>query len=559
VVAPLAQVQVNQPAAAQAAAASASAASLLAGLPAGTVITARVLALLEGGQVQLAIGNALLDAATQVPLPLGATVQLAVQTTGTATTLQFVGQVDSQAALQGAIANAARQGTTAPSQPTIPQPPAVAIAVPAAGDAANGVAAPVIPAAAPVAAASAVTDATALALAELATAAAPQLAPAAAADAAVALQAAVRSAAATQGSLAPLFAEIAAAAGLPVLPEPVQREALRLLSLRPQLDGNLTAEDVKQAFADSGLLLEAQLAHSAQPSSGASSSGGANSASNAPASAAADMGEAGAASAAVQPQGDLKAALIVFRQLLATVFAQGEAAATPPDTAAARSPATTEAAPSVTALSGAAASAPQDAALAPTAHAASPPPPFRDGPTTAQPPAVATIDAATSPHEAVKTLLAATDGALARQTLLQAASLPTQPGAAGRLDNGGPRWLFEVPFATPQGTNVAQFEISRDGKAAQPVVGAGAVWRARFSIDVDPIGPVHAQIALRGVHAAVTLWAESPRGAARLRAGAAKLVDALRAADLEAGDLVVRDGAPRARTMPAGHFLDRAS
>jgi hypothetical protein len=48
-------------------------------------------------------------------------------------------------------------------------------------------------------------------------------------------------------------------------------------------------------------------------------------------------------------------------------------------------------------------------------------------------------------------------------------------------------------------------------------------------------------------------------GAARLRAGAGKLTDALRAADLDAGDLVVRDGAPRARAVAAGHFLDRAS
>jgi len=57
----------------------------------------------------------------------------------------------------------------------------------------------------------------------------------------------------------------------------------------------------------------------------------------------------------------------------------------------------------------------------------------------------------------------------------------------------------------------------------------------------------------------VTLWAESLEGAARLRAGAANLTDALRAAELDPGDLVVRDGAPRARAIAAGHFLDRAS
>ncbi len=156
--------------------------------------------------------------------------------------------------------------------------------------------------------------------------------------------------------------------------------------------------------------------------------------------------------------------------------------------------------------------------------------------------------------------MAATDGALARQTLLQAASLPGQTGGTNPIDNGGPRWHFEVPFATPQGTTVAQFEISRDGKAATPAGSAAPAWQARASPSTSIRSDrVHAQIALRGAHAAVTLWAERPEGAARLRAGAAKLTDALRAADLDASDLVVRDGAPRTRAMPAGHFLDRAS
>src|SRR5262249_34828970 len=79
-------------------------------------------------------------------------------------------------------------------------------------------------------------------------------------DATVALQAAVRTAAATQNGLSPLYAEIAAAVDLPALPEPVQREASRLLALRPSFDSGLTAKDVKQAFANSGLFLEARIA-----------------------------------------------------------------------------------------------------------------------------------------------------------------------------------------------------------------------------------------------------------------------------------------------------------
>ncbi len=525
------------------------------------MIAARVVALLENDQVQLLIGNTVVGATTQVPLPLGATVQLAVQTVGTATTLQFVGQTAPQAAAaQTATAQSvAAQGTA------VPQAAVLHAGRPAVGPSRprrrsrfrRRTMRPTVSARLPlrqprlvasIVATAAVTDATALAAPpELPLTAAPQLAPAPAADPTVALQAAVRTAAATQGSLAPLFAEIAAAVNLPALPEPVQREAMRLLSLRPQLDGNLAAADLKQAFANSGLFLEAQLAESAQPSASPS----ANASAGAGAGIATNGAEtAGAAAAAALPQADLKAALMVFRQVLATALGEGEGPSGAVTTAAVSGVAAPPSAPQATE-----ASSPTSRA----APAASPPPPYRDGPTSAQPPAIASIDAATTPREAVKTLMAATDGALARQTLLQAASLPGQPGGPNHVDNGGPRWHFEVPFATPQGTNVAQFEISRDGKAATPAGSAAPAWQARFSVDVDPIGPVHAQIALRGAHAAVTLWAERPEGAARLRAGAAKLTDALRAADLDAGDLVVRDGAPRARAIPAGHFLDRAS
>ncbi len=68
---------------------------------------------------------------------------------------------------------------------------------------------------------------------------------------------------------------------------------------------------------------------------------------------------------------------------------------------------------------------------------------------------------------------------------------------AARLDLAAPRWNFEIPFATPQGTAMAQFEISRDG-GGNEVEAAKRVWRARFSLDVEPAGPVHALISLSG-------------------------------------------------------------
>ena len=47
-----------------------------------------------------------------------------------------------------------------------------------------------------------------------------------------------------------------------------------------------------------------------------------------------------------------------------------------------------------------------------------------------------------------------------------------------------------------------------------------AIWRARFSLDVEPAGPVHALVSLIGDKTAVRMWAERPATAAQLRAGA---------------------------------------
>jgi hypothetical protein len=169
-----------------------------------------------------------------------------------------------------------------------------------------------------------------------------------------------------------------------------------------------------------------------------------------------------------------------------------------------------------------------------------------------------------APRDIGKVLLNETDAALARQTLLQAASLPdssTANGATIRNDTSGPRWLFEVPFPTPQGPAVAQFEIARDGHNAPAAGGTAVAWRARFSLDVEPIGPVHAQIALIGSRAAVTLWAERPETSAKLRDNAPELANALRQAELDPGDVLVRAGTPpRPReAVASGRFLDRAS
>ena len=195
------------------------------------------------------------------------------------------------------------------------------------------------------------------------------------------------------------------------------------------------------------------------------------------------------------------------------------------------------------------------------AHDDVPPPPFRGAAPSAQGIASPSINGDTSPGTVAHHLLNDAEAALARQTLLQIASLPDrvdQPGV--RADLNVPRWNFEIPFATPQGTAVAQFEISRDGgNDVEAVSASNRIWRARFSLNIEPAGPVHALVSLNGETTSVRMWAERATTAQQLRANTPQLTQALREAELTPGDIVIAEGnAPVPPTPPRGHFLDRA-
>ena len=63
-----------------------------------------------------------------------------------------------------------------------------------------------------------------------------------------------------QTSLAPLFADLGVASGLPNLPPQVQQAVAQVLAQQIPLDQNLTADAVQEAFQSSGLFLETSLA-----------------------------------------------------------------------------------------------------------------------------------------------------------------------------------------------------------------------------------------------------------------------------------------------------------
>jgi flagellar hook-length control protein FliK len=503
----------------------------------GTVVDARVIKLLSDNLVRIAIASLSIDVLSEVPLSAGQTLQLAVSEMDGGIRLAMVGQ--------GGAA-----GTPSDTVTLAPDALIDAAAKPSAAAAAN------------------------------------QLTPLER----QAVSAAVQTAASQQGSLSHLFANLGAVAGSGGLPLKLQQAVMQVLAQQTSLDQNLTGNDVKNAFQKSGLFLEASLA-----------SGSVSSAAGMP---------------------DLKAALIVLRQTLVSTFGTADAAqssaalASSPHVAAASTlvPSLSadadlqdvllpqaRVAGAVDALAannagrivlsaaaldakfaaGAGFSLLQEALQAiprqngnallsagavkdprnddVTLHTNTPPP-FRGAQPSAQPVAAPSIAANAPLAATAHHLLVDTDAAIARQTLLQVASLPDRVDTAGpRLDPAAPRWNFEIPFATPQGTAMAQFEISRDGGNGIEAEAAKRVWRARFSLDVEPAGPVHALVTLSGERTSVRMWAERPATAVQLRAGAAQLSQALSKAELQPGDIVIRDGTPPASTpAPAGHFLDRA-
>jgi hypothetical protein len=573
----------------------------------GTVITARVLQVLDSGQVQISIGNETLAVRSEVPLQAGQTLQLAVSQTADGFKLAVVPQ---------------KSTTVDPAQLAATSNATMRQAV------------------ATLAADSAVSLASQLPLPSVAQSSA--LTP----QETLAVSTAAQAAATKQNSLSPLFANLDAV-DLTALPPKLQAAVAQVLALRTSLDSKLTGSDIKRAVQSSGLFLEASLASSTATNVSASTPDLKAALIVLRQALTATLGTATTLTPATTPQ---TAALnrLTVEQLVTTLAAQVNAgtstASLPQSTANATplagsfttvlsptlaptmtpaTPATVTSQPPIIAivdetadqllatqtatfaatqanaenravsnatltslqealqsnplLAGQSAKLPGNAAMlslvplvsgakAPlkpdddaSLQASTPPPPIRGALPAVQPVVATTLVAHAPLEETTRKLLADTDAALARQTLLQVASLPDRTDAtAPRLDNTTARWAFEIPFVTPQGTAMAQFEISREG-AAKESEAAQRIWRAKFSLDVEPAGPVHAVVSLTGDKTSVKMWAERPATAAQLRAGASQLSQALSRADLQPGEIVVRDGAPREVAPPsAGYFLDRA-
>lgn len=200
--------------------------------------------------------------------------------------------------------------------------------------------------------------------------------------------------------------------------------------------------------------------------------------------------------------------------------------------------------------------APAHAATASAGSAAPPPPPRRDGPLAPQPMAERTIPPGESPLTIAATLLDQTDAALDRITLSQFASLPLD---GQRPETGQQRWLAEIPLAFQTGTAILPLQIEREPPRRGVAEIAAPVWRVRFALDVEPMGPLQGVVTLQGRSVGVTLWAEREETSTMLRGAAPGLEAALLHADFGAGSVDVHTGRPQTAQPLAGQFLDRLS
>lgn len=311
----------------------------------------------------------------------------------------------------------------------------------------------------------------------------------------------IEQAASSQGGLAGLLADLdlLVAKNSPATPQPVLDAATGLLGLRLDLGArdNVSAGAVKSAMQLAGLVTAEE---AAMPAAG---------------------------------RNDITSALATLRQALQSWLSQS-GDATAPDTASS-----------------------EFAARA--AGPAIPLPPFAGAPTVAQSAAPPSIDLTAAPRLQALHLLAGSDAAISRQTLLHISSLSlgmsaSQSDSAAR----GARLICDIPVITAEGNGVMQMAVEREA-SRRGTVDPSPTWRAKFSVDIEPLGPVHIQVVLASGRASITLNAERAESLEALAGGLPALEAGLREAALEPGDLRCRAGAPRMQPASPGTFLDRAT
>lgn len=163
---------------------------------------------------------------------------------------------------------------------------------------------------------------------------------------------------------------------------------------------------------------------------------------------------------------------------------------------------------------------------------------------------IAPIDPAAAVEETGKHLLDRTEAALARTRLHQHASLP-DPHVKGA------DWSADLPVVVGGQQSLLQLQIHRDQHNGSEQASERG-WQMRFAINLPDMGEVGAQVSLRGSATGIMLWAAESDTTAALSADIDGLRDALSAAGLTPGAVIVRHGPPPEAPQPAnsGHLVD---
>ncbi|SEG05980.1 flagellar hook-length control protein FliK [Bosea lathyri] len=322
---------------------------------------------------------------------------------------------------------------------------------------------------------------------------------------------------ARQDSLAPLLANLRGLAEgsiALVLPKPLLAAIDRVLVQPIPVERKpLTAQVLKEAVQGSGLFLEARQASGQAP----------------------------------PPRGDLKASLLALRESLVPLIdalSMRPSAANSGPVERAQQAAREQLARLEQPMTG-------------PEQQSRPAPPRRDGPLAPQNIAEPSLSAGEKPLAIAETLLDQTDAALDRIKLGQYASLPLEGARADQAQNQ--RWLTEIPLAFHQGSAVLPLQIEKEPPRRDANGVTPPLWRIRFALDVEPMGPLQGVVTLQGRSVGVTLWAEREETSRMLRGASPGLEAALVDAEFDKGVIDIHTGQPRVAQPTAGQFLDRLS
>ncbi len=177
------------------------------------------------------------------------------------------------------------------------------------------------------------------------------------------------------------------------------------------------------------------------------------------------------------------------------------------------------------------------APAAPSGALAPPPPPPLPGAVPAAQPAVqSTLDFAAGPGQWRLDLLQQTEAALARIHLNQLASLPREG------DHRLMEWLFDLPVRRAEEIDLWSVRLRRENEPQQHSEAPASGWSLQLAFDLPGLGPMQAQINLRGERVSTHFRTTRPETLPLVREHLHELRSSLLAAGLQIGEIDCRPG-----------------